>query len=104
MMMPGVQKPHCRRVLLMHRLLEGAVAAVLCHRFDGGDGVALHLHRESEARPRRRAVDQHGAGAANAVLAADMGAGQAEILAQHVREQAARLDSGLVSTPIDRRA
>ena len=39
-----------------------------------------------------RAVQQHGAGPADAVLAADVGTGQAEVLAEEVDEQAARLD------------
>ena len=43
---------------------------------DGGDGVAVGLHREHQAGAHRLAVDQHRAGAADAVLAAGMGAGE----------------------------
>jgi hypothetical protein len=50
---------------------------------------------------RRRAVDQHGAGAANAVLAAEMRAGQAALFAQKVAEMRTRLDRRLNATPVD---
>ena len=56
---------------------------------------ALGLHREHQAGARRHAVDLHGAGAADAVLAADMGAGGAEDVAQEIAEQQARLGLGL---------
>ena len=49
------------------------------------------LHREHEAGAHRRAVHQHGAGAADAVLAADVGAREPEVLAQEVAEEPARL-------------
>ena len=53
---------------------------------------AFGLHREDEAGAHRLAVDQHGAGAADAVLAADVGAGQPQLVAQAVGERQARLD------------
>jgi hypothetical protein len=43
--------------------------------------VAVGLHREEQAGAHRLAVEEHGAGAADAVLAADVGAGQAEVVA-----------------------
>ena len=59
---------------------------------DGGDGVSVGLHREHQAGAHRRAVDQHGAGAADAVLAAGMRAGQQQLVAQAVEQARARLD------------
>ena len=59
---------------------------------DGGDLVAVGLHREHQAGPHRLAVDQHGAGAADAVLAAGMGAVEQKILAQRIEQRLARLD------------
>ena len=59
---------------------------------DGGDGVAVGLHREHQAGAHRRAVDQHRAGAADAVLAAGMRAGEQELVAQAVEQARARLD------------
>jgi hypothetical protein len=43
---------------------------------------------EQQARPHRPPIHQHGAGTADAVLAADVGAGQAEVVTQCVGEQA----------------
>ena len=54
--------------------------------------AAFGLHREDQAGAHRLAVDQHGAGAADAVLAADVGAGEAKLMAQAVGERQARLD------------
>src|SRR5690606_29115109 len=54
------------------------------------DVTALDLDRQHEARAHRLAVDEHRAGAANAVLAADMGAGGADLVTQEVRQQHAR--------------
>src|SRR5262249_2049214 len=48
------------------------------------------------------AVEQHRAGAAHAVLAAEMGAGQPAILADRVGERAPRLDADIVPAPVDR--
>jgi len=59
---PGVQKPHCKP-------------------FDSAHPGTLGLHREHQAGAHRLVVDQHGAGAADAVLAAEMRTGEAAILA-----------------------
>ena len=58
---------------------------------------AVGLHREHQAGAHRLAVDQHRAGAANAVLAADMRAGLAAILADGVDQRPARLDANGVA-------
>ena len=50
--------------------------------------------RVGDAGARRLAVDLDGAGAADAMLAAEMRAGQQQMLAQEVGETAARLDLG----------
>jgi hypothetical protein len=50
--------------------------------FDGGDGGAIGLNGEQSARLDGFAIDEDGAGAAKAGLAADMGAGEAEDLAE----------------------
>ncbi len=47
---------------------------------------AVDRGREGDAGPRGRSVDQHGARAANAVLAADMRRRQVLVLAQEVDE------------------
>ena len=44
--------------------------------FDGLEAVTIGLHGEHQARAHRSAVEQHSAGAADAVFAADMRAGE----------------------------
>ena len=61
---------------------------------DRGDLRAVGLHRQHGAGLDRLAVDMHDAGAALAGVAADMGAGQAQLLAQELDQQRARLDLG----------
>ncbi len=57
---------------------------------DGGDLGAVRLDGQHEAGTDRRAVEEDGAGAAHAVLAPDVGAGESEPAAQEVRKQQAR--------------
>ena len=56
---------------------------------------AIGLDREHRARLRAPAVDEDGAGAALAGVAADVRAGQAQLFAEEVDEEHARLDVGL---------
>src|SRR5438132_1818001 len=65
------------------------------------DRVAVHLRREQQARAHGGAVDGDGAGAADAVLAAEVGAGEVEILAQEVGQRLAHLDGLLVEAAVD---
>ena len=74
---------------LLHRMQLVAVGEAL----DGADLLAVGLHGEHQAGAHRLAVDDHRAGAADAVLAADMGAGLAAILADGVGQRAPRLDA-----------
>ena len=56
------------------------------------DVAAVGLHGEHDAGAHRLAVEEHRAGAADAVLAADVRAGQTQLVPQEVAEQKARLD------------
>ena len=51
---------------------------------DGAELVAIRLDREEEAGAHRLAVELDRAGAADAVLAADVGAGQPRLVADEV--------------------
>ena len=51
---------------------------------------ALAFEREHQAGKHRLAVDQHRAGAAFAELAAVLGAGEVEVLAQHLEQRLVR--------------
>ena len=71
---------------------SGCRSSPVRQTFDGADRAALGLHRKHQAGAHRLAVDNDGAGAADAVLAADMRAGLPAILADRVGQRAARLD------------
>ena len=91
--MPGVQKPHCRPWLSRNACCSGCSSSA--RRRDALDGeqlVAVGLHREHQAGARRAAVEQDGAGAADAVLAAEMRAGEPELVAHEIGERHAHLD------------
>ena len=69
---PGVQKPHCTAPVVDERALHVAERAALVglQAFDGDDLGADRRRREHEARAHQRAVDEHRARAALALLAA----------------------------------
>ncbi len=72
-----------RRAVALKGALQRAQAAVLGEALDGHDPAALDLAQRHQAGADLGAVEQHRAGAAVAGVAADLGAGQAEIVAQH---------------------
>src|SRR5437667_35776 len=88
-------------VMLPERLLERVQPSVAHQSLHGRDVGAVRLHGEHQAGARGLAVDEHGAGAADAVLATDVGAGEAEVLAQEVHEQLARLAAALAGRAVD---
>ena len=59
---------------------------------DGGDAVALVHHRERQAGIDPPPVDDHRAGAALAVIAALLGAGEMQVLAQRVEQRGPRVE------------
>ena len=61
------------------------------------------LDGEQQARASRGAVEDHRAGAADAVLAADVRPGKAESVADEIREEEARLDDLAVAAAVDRK-
>ena len=65
-------------------------------------GLPLRLHREHQAGAHRLAVEDDGAGAADAVLAADMRAGLAAVVADRIDQRLARLDADVVLAAVDR--
>lgn len=81
-----------QRMMPPERSLQGRERAVLARKtFDGAQLLALDLEGVGEAGPGGRAVDLDRAGAADAMLAADMGPGEAEAMAQEVDKQHPRL-------------
>ena len=59
------------------------------------------LHRQREARVDPLAVDEHGARAAGALVAAFLGAGEPEPLAQQVEQALARLQLERIFHTVD---
>ena len=57
---------------------------------------------QHDARPRRLGVEEDGARAADAVLAADVRAGEAELVPEEIAEQKPRLDAAFVPLAVDR--
>ena len=56
-------------------------------RLDRGDRIARMHHRECEAGINPRTVHQHRAGAALAMVAAFLGAGQAQMFTQRIQQR-----------------
>ncbi len=75
---PGVQKPHCSALCSWNAFCSVGELARVRQPLDGVDRAAVGLHREHEAAAHDLAVDANGAGAADAVLAADVRAGEAD--------------------------
>src|SRR5690348_17984283 len=72
--------------------------------FDRGDLRALGLHRQQGAALDRVAVHVDDTGAALAGIAADMGPGEAQMLAQELNQQRAGLDIALNRLAVHRHA
>jgi hypothetical protein len=85
-------EPALETVAFVESLLDGVQRCSLgSETFDCHQVVALGLNGEHQARADRRAVEQDGAAAAHTVLAPYVRAGQAEVVAKVVRQQAARV-------------
>src|SRR3954452_7016110 len=69
--------------------------------FDGGHLAALALRCERQARQHALAVEQHRAGAARALVAAVLRAGQVELVAQCIEERDAAVETPPPGAPVD---
>ncbi len=88
-------------VILFERLLQRAQRIFIRQRFHRGDFRPVGLHRQHQARAHRRAVVLHRAAAAHAMLAADMGAGQRQLMAQKIGETLPAVDFLLNRLAVD---
>ena len=103
MIIPGVQKPHWRPCFSQKAVWSGcSVVGTGGHAFDRRDRGAVGLDGEHRARLHGPAIDVDGARAALAGVAADVGAGQVEVLAEGLDEEASRLDVELPLCSVDR--
>ena len=85
---------------LLHRMQRVAIRQA----FDRANFLACRLHGKHQARAHRLAVHDHSAGAANAVLAADMRTGLPAIIADRVHQCAPRLDLNRMIAAVDTEA
>src|SRR5262249_31298788 len=83
-------------VLLVKRLLHGMEVTVPVEALDRCDLSAVGLDCKDGARLHGASVEMDGAGAANGRVAADLRAGEIEVVAEKVDEQRARLDLRIV--------
>src|SRR5579875_3576932 len=92
------------QTMMIHEgLLHWVERLAVRETFDRADLLTLRLHREHQAGPDRFAFHDHGAGSADAVLAADMRAGLAAFLADSIREGTTRLDRDVIVATVDRK-
>ena len=84
-------------------LLQRVQVALLGQAFDRLDRRPFGLDGQHDAAIHRHAVHQHGAGAAVAVVAAFLGAGQPQVVAEHFQQALPRLAEELGRFAVDRR-
>ena len=83
-------KPALQAMMLPERLLQWMQDVAVRKALDRADFAAVCLHPEHQAGAHRCTIDDHRAGAADTVLAAEMGASQPALIAQRVRQAASR--------------
>src|SRR5438067_385974 len=91
-----------QRVALVEGLLQRRELLGIREAFDRFDRAAIGLHGEHQAAAHDLAVDAHGARATHAVLAADVRAGEAELIAQKVDQMLPRGDAASQASAVDR--
>ena len=98
--LPGRAVAALEGVVIDEGLLQRMQRAVFGKPFDGGDlGAVLH-DGEREAGIDAPSVDQDRAGAALAVVAAFLGAGEVEMVAQRIEQGRPRRDGQLAFSPL----
>src|SRR5262249_54097067 len=91
-------------VIVDERLLQRMQLVAVRQAFDGADLPAFGLHRKHQAGAHGLAIEQHRAGTAHPVLAADMGAGLAAVVAARIDQGATWMDADAVVAPVEREA
>src|SRR5690606_24354208 len=91
------------RRMLEEFLLQRMELGAFRHALDRLDRLAVHLGAEDEAGAHQAAVDRHAARAAIAARAALLGAGEVELVAQHVEQRLLRLAQVFDGIAVDRR-
>jgi hypothetical protein len=100
--LPGRAVAALQRVVGDERALDRVELAAGREPLDGHHPPAVLRRGEREARVDPPVVDQHGAGAARPAIARALGAGQPELVAQHVEQRRARRRGDPTRLPVDR--
>src|ERR1043166_2739918 len=98
---PRGAEPALETVLLPERLLERMQCARRSESLDGRYLVPVGLHREHGTALDRFPIEVHGTRAALAGVAADVRAGEVEVIAKNMNQEAAGLDLDRVAPAID---
>src|SRR5882724_13434816 len=93
--------PALGRPQLREGLLQRVKPAVFGHALHRLDLASLTLHGQRQAGQHGIAVHQHGARAALAQLAAVLGAGEVQLLAEHLEESLVRRREDIALFPVD---
>ena len=86
---------------LLQRVQFAGTGGQALHR---GQGGPVGLHGQHEAGPDRLAVQQHGARPADALLAAQVSAGEPEVVAERIGQRAPGLHVDLLAVTVDAEA
>src|SRR5205823_2995639 len=89
-------------VAIVERRLDGGHALCLAEALERRDRGAVDGHDRCETRATRLPVDEHGAGATTALLAARLRARDLELLPQNVEERGERRARDFLLDPVDR--
>ena len=88
-------------VVFDERGLHGMHLVGRAQAFDGGDAIAFVHHRQREAGIDAPSARDHRAGAALAVIAALLGAGEMQVIAQRIEQRGARVELERVWFAVD---
>ena len=83
------------------RRLDGRELLAAREPFDGSDGPPDRVESEHGAGRHRLLAEHHRAGAARAPVAADLRAGEPQLVAQHAGERRARFDAEAAALAVD---
>jgi hypothetical protein len=86
---------------LLESFLKGMQVIHGSQTFDSENLVTVSLHGKHQAGPDWFSVEQNRTRAAHAVLAADVCAGQAKLMAQEIAEQQTRLHGSFVLSAVN---
>src|SRR5262245_8943190 len=98
----GCTEAALERIALLKGRLQVSDLAGVRKTLDGFYLGAIALGGEHQAAAHDLAVNAHGAGTAYAVLAANMAAGEKQVVAQVVDQRLARIDAALHALTVDR--